>query len=146
MAQTAVKDVVIWAKHIHGADDVRERILSLKGGEALELLIDGWRGPWVRMKDGGDGRPTPGIRPIGRTREFWSELFAARRGDLVTVELAPGTARPASTPPSVISGPPSGFRRAAREALVRGLSGYRSQGPALSRDDLHDRTGDREGV
>ena len=140
MAQTAVKDVVIWAKHIHGADDVRERILSLKGGESIELSVEGWRGPWVRMKDGGDGRPTAGIRPIGRTREFWSELFAARRGDLVSVELAsPQVQLP-------VAETRASFRQAAREALMRGLSGYRNQGPALSRDELHDRVGHREGA
>jgi hypothetical protein len=137
VAETAVKDVVIWVKHIHGADEVRQRIMALRGGETIELAVDGWRGPWVRMKDGRDGRPTPGIRPIGRTRAFWSELFASRRGDLVRLEL-----------PSASDGPPrpAGFREAARAALLRGLTGFRSDGPALPRDELHDRAQDRLGL
>ena len=139
MAQTAVKDVVIWAKHIHGADGVRDRLLALGGGEAIDLVVDGWRGPWVRMKDGVDGRPTPGLRPVGRTRAFWSELFATRNGDMVPIEIAPAAAQAEPQPRA----PPS-FRAAARAALLRGLSGYSSQGPRLSRDELHDRASDRE--
>ena len=138
MAQTAVQDVVIWAKHIHGADGVRDRILALDGGEAIDLVIDGWRGPWVRMKDGADGRPTPGLRPVGRTRRFWSELFATRNGDMVPVELA--------TPATEASQERHSFREAARAALLRGLSGYSSQEPNLARDDLYDRAADREGL
>ena len=138
MAHTAVKDAVIWAKHIHGADGVRERVLALRGGEAIDLVVDGWRGPWVRMKEGADGRPTTGIRPVGRTRSFWSSLFASRRGDLVNVELAAVSDRPAAAALP--------FREAAREALLRGLCGYASDGEALSRDDLHDRADDRAGL
>ena len=133
MAQTAVKGPVIWAKHIHG-EDVQARVLALKGGEAIELVVDGRRGPWVRMKEGADGRPTPGIRPVGRAREAWSALCAGRRGELVQVDLAR---------PEAPAQPASSFRDAARAALLRGLSGYRSEGPALSRDDLHDRGLDR---
>jgi hypothetical protein len=62
MARTAVRDVVIWVKHIHG-EDVSRRVLDLQGGETLDLVVDGIRGAWRKMDDGRDGRPTMGIRP-----------------------------------------------------------------------------------
>ena len=143
MAQTAIKDVVIWTKHIHGADQVREHVVRLRGGETIDLVIDGWRGPWRRMSDGKDGRPTLGIRPIGKSTQFWSELYAARRGELVGIEVADART---SEPKTIASGPSSptdASRAAARAALLEGLFGFRSEGAKLSRDDLHDRSQDR---
>ena len=143
MAQTTVSDFVIWAKHVHGDPTVAERILALKAGETVRLRVDGVLGAWRRMDDGRDGRPTRGIRPIGRTQAFWRELYSARRGEVVTVELledagreTPRAALPIS-PPFAAS---EAERRAAAEAfLALAGQGWRSEGPYGPRDEIYDR-------
>ena len=136
MAQTMVKDVVIWTKHIHGVDGVKERVAALQGGEVIDLTVDGFRGPWRRMSDGGDGRPTLGVRPIGQAKAVWSELYTRRRGEMVRVEVP--SASGAQTSPAGSTDRP-GYRVAARAALLKGLSGYSSDGRTVRRDDLHER-------
>ena len=136
MAKTPVKDVVIWAKHIHGEDELVARLNALRGGETIELRIDGFRGTWRKMADGRDGRSTPGIRPIGAAQTFWKELYASRRGDVVDVESEQ------FGPPPVIHHPP-GVREdqdAAWERL-RALmnAGYRSEGRTMTRDEMNER-------
>jgi len=37
------------------------------------------------MADGKDGRPTPGIKPIGLTKNHWHAL-QDQRGDIVTIQ------------------------------------------------------------
>jgi hypothetical protein len=135
MAHIAVKDVVIWVKHIHGGDAVRRQVLGLRGGETIDLIVDGFRGRWRKMDDGRDGRPTHGIRPIGRTEDFWRELYSSKRGDLVELDLAGADAQRQPSIP---------FRTAARSALLQGLEGYRSDGSPVTRDDAHDRELDRD--
>ncbi len=144
MAHTAVKDVVIWAKHIYGGD-VAEQVTALRGGETIELVVDGVKGVWLKMSDGRDGRPTSGIRPIGRMQDFWRDLYAKRRGDLVPVELAAAVPTVPLIYPAL--GKTKEERRAALEALIStGLKGYSSNGMIISRDDMHDRELDREGL
>jgi hypothetical protein len=143
MAQTVIRDVVIWAKHIHGGD-VADRVMALRGGETIELIVDGVKGTWRKMDDGRDGRPTSGVRPIGRMQDFWRELYAKRRGDVVPLEAAETKAAPVIYP---ALGKTPEERKAALEALI-GLAdeGYRSNGLVITRDDMHDRELDREGL
>jgi hypothetical protein len=147
MARTAVRDVVIWVKHIHG-EDVSERVLGLQGGETLDLVVDGVRGAWRKMDDGRDGRPTTGIRPIGRMQDFWRELYSGRRGDVVTIELPQAddaVERSGLTFSSLARTPEE--RKSALEAMLslKG-AGYRNNGVVITRDDMHDRELDREGL
>ncbi len=144
MAQAAVRDVVIWAKHIHGPE-VRQRVAALRGGQTLDLIVDGVRGTWRKMEDGRDGRPTSGIRPIGRMQEFWRELYASRRGDVVRVELADegaGKFLPLCPPLAKTEEE----RMAALERLLCSAkaSTYSSEGRTLTRDEMNDRDADRE--
>ena len=148
MARTAVRDVVIWVKHIHG-EDVTQRVLGLQGGETLDLVVDGVRGAWRKMDDGRDGRPTTGIRPIGRMQDFWRELYAGRRGDVVTIELPQideGVAERVGLTFAPLARTQE-ERRSALEAMI-GLrdAGYRNSGVVLTRDETHDRELDREGL
>lgn len=88
MGVVEIRDHSIWARHIHGDNSLKERILNLRAGARLCLAIDGVKGDWVKMDDGKDGRPTPGIKPIGETRTFWNSL-QDRRGAVVAIfELA----------------------------------------------------------
>ncbi len=137
MAHTAVRDVVIWSKHIHGGD-VAATIAGLRGGETIDLVVDGVRGTWRKMSDGCDGRPTSGIRPIGRMQEFWRELYAKRRGDVVPVELTAAKAEaPVIYPPLAKT---SEERRAAMQALFSLAGrGYSSNGWKFNRAELYDR-------
>ena len=53
-------------------------------GAVIRLEVDGVPGTWVKMDDGKDGRPTPGIRPVGSYRDQWHKL-QERRGDIVSL-------------------------------------------------------------
>src|SRR5271154_4503726 len=86
MASTTVSDYVIWAKHIHDDPELAQRVLAMWAGETIQLEVDGVRGTWRKMDDGADGRPTPGLRPIGAAQEVWRYLFKRRRGEVVTLK------------------------------------------------------------
>jgi hypothetical protein len=147
MARTAIRDVVIWVKHIHG-EDVSERVLGLQGGETLDLVVDGVRGAWRKMDDGRDGRPTTGIRPIGRMQDFWRELYSGRRGDVVTIELpqADDAVERSSLTFSSLARTPEERKSALEAMLSLKGAGYRNNGVVITRDDMHDRELDREGL
>jgi hypothetical protein len=141
MAKTAVRDVVIWAKHVHGGD-VAERLAALPGGETIEVIVDGFRGTWRKMADGRDGRATPGIRPVGAAQTFWKELYAARRGAVVDVQIVSGDATSRHAAPLIY--PASAGADCDREAALRrflslGGQGYRSEGRTMTRDEMHER-------
>jgi hypothetical protein len=80
-----IRDDAIWAKHIDDPEIVR-RILALPPSAPITLLVD--RNPirFRKMRDGADGRPTPGLRPDDEFRECWKAL-QHRRGEVVSVEL-----------------------------------------------------------
>ncbi len=140
MAKTTVSDFVIWAKHIHGDPSLAERILALTPGDTVGLRVDGVLGAWRRMDDGRDGRPTRGIRPVGRAQAFWRELYAERRGDVVEVELMDEAQEGRSLPISPPVAATEAERRAAAESfLALAGQGWRSSGPYGDRDDLYDR-------
>jgi hypothetical protein len=50
-------------------------------------MIDGFRGKWVKMADGKDGRPTPGMKPVGEAKDHWHG-FQTSRGKIVSIEAA----------------------------------------------------------
>ncbi len=87
MSIVEVRDHALWAKHIHNNERLKEKILSLPQREIIELIVDGWRGPWKKMDNGKDGRPTPGLKGIGTTQKKWHEL-QDRRGSVVSIEEA----------------------------------------------------------
>ena len=85
MGQVEVRDHVLWAKHIHGNQALREEILALGAGAVIRLEVDGHIGSWVKMENGAKGVSTNGIRPVGATKRWWSEVYAGKRGDLVGI-------------------------------------------------------------
>jgi hypothetical protein len=154
VATTTVSDYVIWTKHIHDDAGLAEDIARLGAGETIELRINDVVGTWRKMDDGRDGRPTSGLRPLGRTATFWSSLYKSRRGDVVSLErVEPATAgfREADAPAYKATGLPASNangklvrseadRRAALSALLDGAKGgWRSDGQAMTRDEMHDR-------
>lgn len=140
VAQTPVKDVVIWAKHIHGDPVLGSKLAGLRGGELLELVVDGVKGSWRKMDDGRDGRPTRGIRPVGRMQEFWRELYATRRGEIVEIELATDSKASGA---ALISPPLARTEEERQEAINWLLSlpgrGWSSEGRTVTRDELYAR-------
>jgi len=149
MASTTVSDYVIWAKHIHDDPELVQRVLAKWAGETIQLEVDGVRGVWRKMDDGADGRPTPGIRPIGAAQEVWRYLYKRRRGDVVSlkvVESHPGVAEASEADRRErLLFPPLGKTEAEREAaldafLAIGREGrWRSDAPYGPRDELYDR-------
>jgi hypothetical protein len=84
MSYVTITDDTIWAKQIEGGKALKDRILSLSPGEIIELEVDGIVGRWEKMRNGGDGRPTKGIKPVGPMKEIWKR-FQSRRGEVVEV-------------------------------------------------------------
>ena len=84
MANVEIRDDAMWAKQIEGGKALADRITALSPGEIIELEVDGVVGRWEKMRNGKDGRPTPGIKPIGPMRKIWKR-FQSRRGEVVEV-------------------------------------------------------------
>lgn len=140
-AHTEVRDYVIWSKHLHGDLRLPARIEALEAGETIELEVDGVAGTWRKMDQGKDGRPTPGIRPLGSAQASWRDLYRSRRGAVVTVSLTAereGVRRAAVLFPAL--GRTTDERQAALEALLAMQGqGWRSDGSGFDRDEAHDR-------
>jgi len=84
MAMVEVRDHALWIKHLHGDELLASKFQAMPAGTLIELTVDGVRGHWRKMDDGKDGRPTPGLRPIGPSRDHWHALQGSR-GSLVEV-------------------------------------------------------------
>jgi hypothetical protein len=139
MGKIVVSDDVIWAKHILGNADLIQALNGLPGGEPVALIIDGVEGQWCKMEDGKDGRPTKGLRPVGRTKAFWKALYQNRLGEAVAIDMVPrAAARQPSLFAALARSEPE--REAALQALL-GLAGqgWRSEGRSVSRDEMHER-------
>ena len=148
MASTTVSDYVIWAKHIHDDPELVQRVLAMWAGETIQLEVDGVRGTWRKMDDGADGRPTPGIRPVGSAQEVWRYLYKRRRGEVVSLEMIesnPGVseASEADRREKLLFsalGKTQEERDVALHALLNFYKlGYRSDEPYGPRDELYDR-------
>ncbi|HUZ13994.1 MAG TPA: hypothetical protein VMU93_14245 [Caulobacteraceae bacterium] len=148
MATTTVSDYVIWTRHVHGDAELVSRILAMWAGQTLQLEVDGVSGTWRKMDDGADGRPTPGLRPLGAAQGHWRGLFKTRRGDIVSLRAAQphGGVSESSLQErrARLVAPPRGRTQEERDAAFRNFlelarQGYRSDGPYGSRDELHDR-------
>ncbi len=85
MTMTVIRDDAIWIKHIEGNPELQERIRALKPEQILDLEVDGVVGKWARMRDGRDGRPTYGIKPVSQMREVWKRMRAAKTGQMVPI-------------------------------------------------------------
>lgn len=141
MAHTTVRDVVIWTKHVHGGD-MAQRLAALPGDAEVTLLVDGVQGRWCKMRDGRDGRPTAGLRPVGRAQGFWQALFENRRGDSVSLDLAsdqiesPPHRQPAPTSEAIAQR--GAEREAARAAVLAAPAlGWSSEGRTWTREELY---------
>jgi hypothetical protein len=150
VATTTISDYVIWTKHIHGDAGLADDIVRLAAGEIIELRIDDVSGTWRKMDDGRDGRPTSGLRPLGRTATFWNGLYKSRRGDVVSLERSEPAAagfREADALAYKSAGPAvtklvrsEADRRAALSALLDAAKGgWRSDGEPMTRDEMHER-------
>jgi hypothetical protein len=145
MARATISDYVIWAKHIHDDPSLTARVVGMSAGETIELEIEGERGAWRKMDDGKDGRPTPGLRPVGSAQNHWRGLYKTRRGQVARVEAVceprdvadRGVAYKVKAAELLRA---DAERMAALAALLDGArQGYRSEGRTLTRDDMHDR-------
>ena len=74
MATVTVRDDAIWIGHIEGSKALQERLRQLHAGDVLDLEVNGVVGTWERMRDGRDGRPTLGIKPISHMKLVWAEM------------------------------------------------------------------------
>ena len=84
MTTTTINDDAIWAKNIDGNPGLRNQIRAMRPGEVIDLEVDGIVGKWERMRNGKDGRPTFGIKPIAEMRQVWARL-RAQSGKVVAI-------------------------------------------------------------
>ena len=84
-AWVEVRDAVLWCKHIRGNDTLRDFLAALPEGASVELLVDERRGTWEKMRNGRDGRPTAGLKPLGGARAHWQEFYREKRGTPVPI-------------------------------------------------------------
>ncbi|MBI4920346.1 MAG: hypothetical protein HY834_01230 [Devosia nanyangense] len=84
MGKVRISDNSIWLKHIEADAPLRDRLTSLKAGDVVELEVAGIVGRWERMRDGSDGRPTEGIKPVEGMKRVWTQL-QSERGRVVDV-------------------------------------------------------------
>lgn len=87
MKESEIKDSVIWFRDIRSAG-LRARLEALRAEDEVTLVVDDVIGTWRRMKDGSDGRPTFGIKPVGPMKSVWMDWFQNRRGQAVSLRLA----------------------------------------------------------
>jgi hypothetical protein len=87
IAFVEIRDHALWIKHIHGNIALKNKLLALEAGKIVHLKVDGVNGIWVKMEDGKDGRPTPGVKAIGPAKSHWHAL-QDRRGEIVTIQEA----------------------------------------------------------
>lgn len=80
MATLLNNDDVIWLKNVSADSNTLSLLRRIPASTRLKLEIEGQRGDWERMADGKDGRPTLGLKPVGKTVEFWKSM-RPRRGD-----------------------------------------------------------------
>lgn len=85
-AELQIVDDVIWIKHIRNGEALQAWLADVPGDALVDLEIDGWRASWLKMSDGPDGRPTPGLKPHRHAKRRWGEM-RNDRGRWVTVRL-----------------------------------------------------------
>tara|TARA_Y100001934_G_scaffold224938_1_gene269240 strand:+ start:74 stop:346 length:273 start_codon:yes stop_codon:yes gene_type:complete len=83
MVMVEITDVCIWTKHVHGNPALVNRLNEMPAGAMKVFAVDGLMGHWEKMKDGKDGRPTNGFKPIAGTKDKWLKIYAEKKGALV---------------------------------------------------------------
>jgi hypothetical protein len=78
-----VRDHALWIKHIEGAEPTLDWLLAIPGGETVRLVVDDVDGEWRKMKDGKDGRPTPGFMPVSEAAKTRWHALQNQRGSWV---------------------------------------------------------------
>jgi hypothetical protein len=158
MARVEVRDYVLWIKHIHGDDALREKLGGLSPGEVVTLLVDGREGLWRKVgANRSNGSAVAGLAPIGPAKSHWGELFRAHKAhggtvvEVVMVDERQGSGNRAVgfAEASGIFGAASSIAweeasEADREAAWRAFkdlwkAGWRSTAPYGSRDELYER-------
>lgn len=86
MAVMTIRDNALWAKHIEGDPALVRRILSLPENAPIMLVIDDIPMRFRKMRDGADGRHTPGLRPDAPFKKIWDDM-QQRRGEVVSLRL-----------------------------------------------------------
>lgn len=89
MASLLNNDDAIWFRHVRADPDALNVLHQLPAGTSIQLEIEGVRGQWQRMAMGKDGRPTLGLKPVGRTQAFWKQM-KARRGEYLEFKIIMG--------------------------------------------------------
>jgi hypothetical protein len=79
-------DDAIWLKNVHADPGTVDFLRQIRAGTKLKIEIEGMRGDWERMADGKDGRPTLGLKPVGKTVAFW-KMMKPRRGEYLEFHI-----------------------------------------------------------
>ena len=76
------KDDAIWFKHL--PYDITEYCLLFDKDQEFLIYINNEEMYFIRMLDGKDGRPTPGIKATFDNKERWNKI---ERGSIISIGI-----------------------------------------------------------
>ena len=142
MAQVEIRDTSLWTKHIHDGPELKKKLEALRAGQKIWLRVDGKRACFEKMRPGPNG-PMPGLKPVDTSRALWRTLYPSKAGQLVELTLDEGDPAAPTGTENVATrtwAQASDVERAAAWEAFKALTkaGWRMEGFAGDRDDLHD--------
>jgi hypothetical protein len=87
MAQFLNNDNSIWLKNFDADPNTLAVLHQLPQGTRLKVIIEGVVCELEKMKDGRDGRPTQGLKAVGKSVGFLNGL-QSRRGEYLDISIA----------------------------------------------------------
>ena len=72
----------IWMRHL--PFDLEEYCSRFERGQEFSLLVDNHSMLFTWMRDGSDGRPTPGIKAAASSKEDWNSI---PRGSVIRISI-----------------------------------------------------------
>lgn len=85
MSFVEARNYALWVDHIHGNPALREKIIALEPGQAIELEVEGMRSRWRKIVRPGAEGPRHGLEASGEAQRHWHTLRNYRHGGIATI-------------------------------------------------------------
>jgi hypothetical protein len=81
MSSVRVEDFCLWPAHIEGNPELQSKLINLSDGEIVILRVGRASGAFVKMKQGKNIDPTPGLKPAcDASKAWWNSLYSNSKG------------------------------------------------------------------
>ncbi len=88
MSTIRIEDVCIWPSHIEGNEPLKNALLGLAENEIVVLTLGGKTAAFMKMKQGKNKHPTPGLKPAcDASKDWWHQQFKERKGEVITIAM-----------------------------------------------------------